>query len=183
MKKLIMAAAFVAATAFAAPAALAQQVSVLIVDMNKVVSQSAAYRAARPQLESRGQSIESARTNYENQFKAEDQTLQQQAQSGVAAPEVLRQKGQELQQKMVAANQDLQRQAAQLSRTEQWVVKQIIDGATPIVQAIMREKSASVVLNEAATFAYTQGLDITNDVVARLNQSVPTVSLTPPANN
>lgn len=182
MKKRNFVIALFAAIFLLPAAAFAQQVSVLIVDMDRVVSESAAYAAARPQLEARGQAIQTQRNTYQTQFQTEGQALQQQAQSGVATPDALQAKQVELQKKIQDAERDIRNRAQLLQRTEQWVFKQIVDAATPVVQELMRAKGAQVVLNEGATFSYTQSLDITNEVLAQVNARFPTASLTPPAN-
>jgi hypothetical protein len=61
------------------------------------------------------------------------------------------------------------------------VLKQINDGAQPIITAIMKERGAQIALAEAATLQHTAGIDVTADVVSRLDKALPRVSTTAPA--
>ena len=60
------------------------------------------------------------------------------------------------------------------------MLKQINDGAQPVISAIMRERGASIVLAEGATLQHTAAIDITGEVVTRLDKSLPRVSTATP---
>ena len=79
------------------------------------------------------------------------------------------------------ADQELQRRQQEIQASEQWVVKQINDGAQPIISLIMRERGANIAVDEQVTIQHAAAIDITADVVARLDKALPKVSITPPA--
>src|SRR3546814_1919788 len=68
-----------------------------------------------------------------------------------------------------------------LQASQAHVLKQIDDAAQPIITAIMREKGANIALARGATIQAANSLDITAEVVKRLNAAKPSVSTTPPA--
>lgn len=160
--------------------AFAQQAGLLIVDMNKVVRDSAAFKAAQPQIQARAKQIEDRRNGYQAQFSKEANDLQEQARSGVATEDVLRPKQQDLQKRASAAEDELKRQAVDLQRSDRFVVEQILDEVDKIAAEIQKTRGAAAVLRAEATISHTESMDITNQVLQTLNQRKPAVSLTPP---
>ena len=51
----------------------------------------------------------------------------------------------------------------------------------PIIQALLRERGAQVVLAREAALAVNPALDVTAEVVRRLDAALPRVSVNPPA--
>ena len=80
-----------------------------------------------------------------------------------------------------AANKELARGQEELARSRQYVIQQISTASDPIITQIMRERGASLALQKGATLQHTASLEVTNDVIGRLNTSLPKVSVTPPA--
>jgi len=165
----------------AAPAASAARSSYLVVDLNRVVRESAALKAAQPTLDSKRNSVESKLKTYQTQLEADAKALQQQAESGIAAPDVLQAKQRELQQKAQRAEQDVAQLRNDYARTENFVVDQILDGSRPVINQIIQERGATLVLNREAVVFANSSIDITGDVISRMQKSLPTVSTTPPA--
>lgn len=165
----------------AAPAATAARSAYLVVDLNRVVQESAALKAAQPTLDAKRTALESKLKTLQTQLEADAKALQQQAQSGVAAPDVLQAKQRELQQKAQKADQEVSTMRNDYGRTENHVVSQILDGSRPVINQIIQERGATLVLNREAVVFANPSIDITGDVIARMQKSLPTVSTTPPA--
>lgn len=164
----------------AAPAATASA-QYLVVDLNRVVQESTALKAAKPTLDAKRNALEAKVKTLQSQLEADAKALQQQAQSGVAAPDVLQAKQRELQQKAQNADQEVATLRNDLGRTENHVVNQILEGSRPVINQIIQERGATLVLNREAVVFANQSIDITGDVIARMQKSLPTVSTTPPA--
>lgn len=162
-------------------AAIAQQGGLLIVDVNQVVRDSVAVKAAQPQIQARAKQLEDRRNGYQAQFSKEANDLQDQARSGVATEDVLRPKQQDLQKRAAAAEDELKRQATELQRIDRYVLEQIVDEVDKISAEIQKTRGAVAVLRAEATISHTESMDITKQVLQMLNQRKPTVSLTPPA--
>jgi len=103
-----------------------------------------------------------------------------QANKTLAGP-ALEQRAQAFGQKQRAAEQEIQRLEQDVQRSRQFVIKQINDAAQPIITQVMRERGASIALAEAATHQHSASLDVTSDVISRINTALPRVSTTPPA--
>ncbi|MCH8685401.1 OmpH family outer membrane protein [Pedomonas mirosovicensis] len=192
MKKILLTAAVSAGLGFAminpvmaaqeaAPAASAARSQYLVVDLNRVVRESAALKAAQPTLDSKRNAVESKLKTYQTQLEADAKALQQQAESGIAAPDVLQAKQRELQEKAQNADKDVSQLRNDYARTENFVVDQILNGSKPVINDIIKERGATLVLNREAVVFANPSIDITGDVIARMEKSLPTVSTTPPA--
>lgn len=166
-----------------APAA-AQQLSpavIVIVDMERIVNDSAAGKQAGTEIQTKVSSLQARGTTLQTQLKTEAEAIQAGQANKSLAGAALEQRVQAFGQKQQQAQQELARLESDIQRSRQFVIKQITDAANPIITTIMREKGASIALAEGATLQHSASLDITNDVVARINTSLPRVSTTPPA--
>lgn len=191
MKKVLLTAAISAGLGLAAmSSAVAQQAAApaasasspyLVVDLSRVVQESAALKAAQPTLDTKRNALEAKVKTLQTQLENDAKALQQQAQSGVAAPDVLQAKQRELQQKAQNADQEVATMRNDYGRTENHVVNQILEGSRPVINQIIQERGATLVLNRDAVVFANQSIDITGDVIARMQKSLPTVSTTPPA--
>lgn len=168
--------------ALAMPVA-AQQLSapvMVIVDLDRVVNESAAGKAAATDLQGRANTLRTRAQTLNTQLQTDAQAIQQgQANKTLQGPQ-LEQRVKAFQDKENAARAEIGRGEEDLARAQQFVVQQINNAAQPIITQLMREKGASVALAERATIQHSASLNITNDVLARLNSSLPKVSTTPP---
>ena len=164
--------------------AVAQQLSppvIVIVDMERIVNESAAGKQAGTEIQGKVTTLQSRGTTLQNQLKTEADAIQAgQANKSLAGP-ALEQRVQAFGQKQQQAQQEVGRLEQDIQRSRQYVIKQITDAANPIITTVMREKGANIALAEGATLQHTSSLDVTNDVIARLNTSLPRVSTTAPA--
>ncbi len=183
MKKLLISLAL-ASSAIAVPA-VAQTLPpavIVIVSLDEVFQNSAAGKAALSELKTRADSIQSRLGTLRTSFGAEEEAL---VKSRPTAPGPLatawETKARDFQTRKTQAEQDLAKRDKDLQDARQYVVKQLNDGAQPIISTIMKERGASIALAEGATLQHSSSIDITTDVVARLDKSVPRVATTPPA--
>lgn len=174
----------VAGLLLAAPVGVAaQQLSpavIVIVDLDRVVGESAAGKAAATELQARANTLNARRNALAQQLQTDAEAIQQGQQNKTLAGPALDARIKAFQDKENAANAELQRGQEDLARAQQYVVQQINSAAQPIITQIMREKGASIALAERATIQHSGSLNITNDVLARLNAALPKVSTTPP---
>jgi outer membrane protein len=174
----------VAALLLAAPATVsAQQLSpavIVLVDLDRVVNESAAGKQAATELQTRANALNTRRNALATQLQADVQAIQQGQQNNTLVGAQLEQRLKAFQDKEEAANQELARGQEELGRAQNFVVQQINNAAQPIITQIMREKGAQIALNERATLQHSNALNVTNDVIARLNAQLPKVSTTPP---
>ena len=186
MKHLLTAAAFATTLALTAVAS-AQTVpaaTIIIVDMDQVINTSAAGKVAAGELKIKADAIQARLASARTQFGSEQQALGKAQPAPGAAPAVVtafQAKVRDLQTRQQTAETDLAARDREFQASRQFVIKQLNDGAQPVISTIMRERGASIVLAEGATLQHTAAIDVTADVIARLDKSLPRVSTTAPA--
>jgi outer membrane protein len=189
MKKMLisLALASVAIAPFAAAPALAQVLPaavIIIVDMDQVFQDSAAGKQAQAELKTRLDGIQARLASLRTSFGAEEQALGQAQPAQTATPAVIaawQTKVKDFSTRKSQAEAELQKRDQDFQASRQYVLKQINDGAQPIITQIMKERGASIALAEGATLQHAASVDVTTDVVARLNKSLPRVTTTAPA--
>jgi Skp family chaperone for outer membrane proteins len=184
MTNFLKSAALSLALGIAAVPAAAQQLSppvIVIVDMDRIVNESAAGKTAATEIQTKITGLQTRAQTLQTQLKTdEDQIRAGQANKTLAGP-ALEARVKAYGDRQQAAQQELARLEQDIGRSRQHVIKQINDAAQPIITQVMRTRGASIALAEGATLQHSASLDVTNDVVAQLNTSLPRVSTTPPA--
>jgi outer membrane protein len=184
MTTFLKSAAVALALGISAVPAAAQQLSppvIVIVDMDRIVNESAAGKTAATEIQGKITGLQSRAQTLQAQLKTEeDQIRAGQANKSLAGP-ALEARIKAYGDKQQAAQQELGRLEQEIGRSRQFVIKQITDGANPIITQVMRTRGASIALAEGATLQHSSSLDVTSDVIAQLNTSLPRVSTTPPA--
>jgi len=175
-------AAFLIATA--SSPVVAQQLSppvIVIVDMDRIVNESAAGKTAATEIQTKITSLQTRATALQTQLKTDADAIQAgQANKSLAGP-ALEQRAQAFGQKQQQAQQEIARMEQDVQRARQFVIQQIDTAAQPIITQVMRERGASIALAKGAAMQHSAALEVTTDIIARLNTSTPRVSTTPPA--
>ena len=183
MKKILIALALASVSA----PVLAQQLPaavIVTVDRQEMIATSAAAKAAQTELKPKADALNARLSQLRTSLAAEEKTLRDTQPAQAAAPAAVQAwqaKVRDFDTRRGQADQELQRRQQEIQASEQWVVKQINDGAQPIISLIMRERGANIAVDEQVTIQHAAAIDITADVVARLDKALPKVSITPPA--
>jgi outer membrane protein len=186
MKKLALTLAFASAAVVAAPVA-AQTLPpavIVVVNLDQVFQDSAAGKIAQTELKARLDGIQARLASLRTSFGAEEQTLAKAQPAQAAAPAAIQAwqaKVKDFTTRKTQAEQELQKRDQDFQASRQYVLKQINDGAQPIITQIMKERGASIAIPEGATLQHAASIDVTTDVIARLDKSLPRVATTAPA--
>lgn len=175
--------ALVMALGLAAVPAAAQKLSppvIVIVDMDRVVNESAAGKTATTEIQTRITGLQARATTLQNELRNEAEAIQKAQAAKTLAGPALEARAKAFEDKRQASAAEVGRSEGDIQRIRQSVVKQITDGANPIITELMRDRGASIALAEGATLQHSASIDITADVIARLNTSLPRVSTVPP---
>jgi Skp family chaperone for outer membrane proteins len=186
MTKTFMPALFAAAAvaAFAAPAIAASDPAVLVVDFNRVFSESAAAKSGTSQLQAkynatlqqRRSAFQSAAQAYNSQVESARKVAKPGADLPPATQQALQQAGQRAQ----AAQQQLQDLQEDVNESASYVRQQIIERSTPIAEQIRGEHKAAVVVDKGQTLASDPADDVTSVLIQRLDAAFTAPSITPP---
>lgn len=186
MNKLAIALALAGSAIVAAPV-VAQTLPpavIVVVNLDEVFQDSAAGKAAQTELKTRLDSIQARLASLRTSFGAEEQTLAKAQPAQGAAPAAIQAwqaKVKDYTTRKTQAEQELQKRDQDFQASRQYVLKQINDGAQPIITQIMKERGASIAIPENATLQHAASVDVTADVIARLDKALPRVSSTAPA--
>jgi outer membrane protein len=184
MTKLVLGTALAAlalALPAAAPAQRLQPAVVAVVDTGRIFEECTACRAAQATLQTQLQQVQQRAEQLRTPLQTEGQSLQTaiNALNGKQPDAALQQRIQSLQTRQNQANQELAGREQSLRSTQAHVAQQINQRLQPIINQVMQTRGATVVVDRGATLAVSPTIDVTNDVLAQLNQQLPSVSVTP----
>jgi outer membrane protein len=162
--------------------AQAQQVSIIVVDMERVVTQSAAGKQAMTEIDAKMKAAQTRANTLQGQLKTEADAIQAGQANNSLSGAALDTRVKAFGEKQQTAQQELGKLEADIQRSRQWVLKQISDKVGPIVSDVMKEHGASLAIPRAAALQFAPAMDATSEVLTRLDKDLPRVSTTPPAN-
>ena len=180
MRKTLISLAALAATAIPA-SAIAQRSAVLVVDTDRILSECTACRSASTQIQGQVQSARTRAQTLESQLRTEATSLESQVKAlGTRQPDAaLQQKIAAFQTKQQQARTELANRETQIQSIQAHVQQQIGARTVQIAEQIRARRQASVVMAKQALMAAEASADVTGEVLAALNQQLPSVSVTP----
>ncbi len=159
----------------------------VVVDTERVYRECTACLAAQTQIQGLVTSARTRATQLGEPLQTEAQSIEQagaaiRGQSGAArtsAETALNTRLAAFQQRQTAAQQEVARLEQNVQSTQAHVVRQINARLNPIISTVMTARGANVALDVNATLARSNAIDVTTQVLAALNQQLPSVSVTP----
>ncbi|MDI1294607.1 MAG: OmpH family outer membrane protein [bacterium] len=170
----------------ATPAFAQSKVGIAVVDLQRAVGTSAAYTAARGQIQTTYKAQIDAFTARKNaidaDLKAKGTALEAAVQANAGKPNPALQTQYEAYQKAGQDGQaELQRLGQPIALANKYVEEQITAKLSDALKTAMTKSKVDLILAPDATVSYQPGVDITAAVVTELNVLVPSVGITPPA--
>ena len=177
------AAALIAASALAAPA-LAQRAPaavVVVVDTDRIGAECTACRAATQQLQQREQQLRTRAQTLQTQLQTEGKPIQDsiEALKGKQPDAALQQRVTAFQAKQRSAEQELSNSQRSLQSTQAHVNQQIGARLRTIIGTVAAQRGANIAVGKDTTLYSATTVDVTDAVLAQLNQQLPSVSVTP----
>lgn len=167
-----------AATPVAGPALVAPTVAV--VDMQRVLVESAAGRSIQTQLDGERRKIRDQVTKLDDEIKAAENDFRRQR--AVMAPDAQNQQVQALQARQADAQRVVQDRQEAFQKGQSDAVNVVGDNMRDIVQQLAGERHIGMVLRKELVISMSdKNMDITDDVIQRLNTKLPSVTVTIPA--
>ena len=185
MNKLALGTAIAAlATAVIPVAAQAQRIGpavVAVVDTDRISRECTACRAASTQLQTQENALRTRAQALQTQLRTTGQPIQTaiQALNGRQPDAALQARITAFQTQERTAQQELANTQRNLQSIQAHVNQQIGARLGPIITAVSGTRGANVAVDRNATLFAAPALDITNEVLAQLNQQLPSVSVTP----
>ncbi len=151
---------------------------VAIVDIQLVMQNSEAAKGIRTQIEKVRTSYQQTVHGKEEELRKLDQDLEQQR--SILAPDAYQQRQRDFQQKVADAQKDVQDRRQKLETAFGKAMQQVQDAVVQIVDQIAKEQAITLVLPKASVIHSADDMDITQEVLKRLNSRLPTVSVAIP---
>lgn len=166
------------AGAQAVPAAV-----IAVVDLDKVTTDCNACKTAAAALRGKATALQNQAKSLSTPLETEGKAIQASidALKGAEPDAALKTRIGAFENKRQSAAATYQKGQEQLQRDQAYIQKQIGDKLGPIYQSVMQKRGANVLLEVGSTLATSNSVDVTADVTAGLNASLPTIATTAPA--
>lgn len=184
LKALIAALAFACASVLAAPAfaQTGQAGSVVVVDGERIVSQSTAGRDMSTRLQAIATQMQGELTPEQTALQTEQQRLagatRNQTQEQVRANTQLTQQIEAFNRRAETFRNRQITMGRDLEHTRNVAIQEFNRQITPILTEVMNSRGASVILDAGMARWHTPSVDATADVLSRLDQRVRTINVT-----
>jgi len=144
-------------------------------DSQQILRESKAAISIAGQIKGYMDSLQQLIQSEDNALKARQDELRQQA--AILAPEAVEQRKAELQKSYTDAQRMVQDRRQAIGRTQQQAVEVLKGQILGIIEELERERGFNLVLDRNS-MSWTNGaLDITKEIIARLNQRLPSVKV------
>lgn len=196
MRKTILAAAGVLFAMTVPAGALAQTLPpavIAVVDTQRIYTECTACAAAnqqllaqRQQIQQRAQQLGLVRTQADQPtiLETELQALQSAAGAlpqGQEADPALQTRAQNYQTQVQNAEREIATREQQLQRNRAHVLEQVQQRLNPIIRQVMQQRGANLSVPRDSTLGHAPSIEITDSVLALLNQQLPSVDVNAPA--
>ncbi|MEO1406905.1 MAG: OmpH family outer membrane protein [Pseudomonadota bacterium] len=162
--------------------ASAQGTKIIVVNQSRIVGESAAGQDIQRKLQAIGQTMQSELTPEASALETEGKALQSRTanmtQDAIAANPELMGMVQSFAQKQQALAIKQQRIRQELALTEQNAINELNTVLQPVLEQVFDEQGADIMMNRATVVAAGPNVDVTNDVIAKLNAAATTINVT-----
>ena len=164
-----------AAAAAAAAAGGVQVPRIVVIDRQTLLQRSAAGKDIFTQTQTMSKQMETQLRTEETQLQSEAVQLQQQL--AILAADARAQREKDFTAKQQAFQTRVQQRQAQIQASFNAAARQVEVALDPILQAIMRERGANMVLDRSAVIVATSDVDVTTLALQRLDRALPRVKV------
>ncbi|MDE2134950.1 MAG: OmpH family outer membrane protein [Alphaproteobacteria bacterium] len=164
-----------AASAAPPPPGGAPTARILMVDMRRVMAGSKVGQDIQRQVEALKAQAQSELKGEESSLRSEETQLQQQA--AILAPDVKARRIKDFQAKAQSFQRKVQERGGLIQGGVIKAQQQIEQALGPILQGIMKERGATVLLDRSSILLAPNSIDVTSLVVQRLDMRMPTVKV------
>jgi outer membrane protein len=157
----------------AAPAA--PGLNILVVDVQSLLQNSKSAKMVRQQIEQKRAEYAKEISHQEGVLRQERDTLQRQ-QASLSA-EALNQKGKEFQQKVNELDRSVQAKRQALERSNAEALEKIQEAMLKIITDISKDRKSNLVFQRSELVLFDQGFDVTDEVLQKLDEQLPTLTV------
>jgi outer membrane protein len=160
----------------AAPAPIPQTLSTMVVDVQSLLQNAKAAKMVRQQIEAKRADYAKEISHQEEALRSERDALQRQ--QGSLTPEQLNAKGRDFQAKVNDLDRDVQAKRQALERSNADALQKIQEVMVKIITDIAKDRKANLVFQRTDLVLFDQGFDVTDQVLQKLDEEMPTMNVT-----
>lgn len=177
MKFLVMLLGFAALAAGTQPASAqqAKEARIVIVDLQEIYRSSLAGKDLLKQIETHRAELEAEAARY--QQDARDEQTELERQQAILSAEAFEEKRRSIGQKYTSIQTDLRDKARRLQIAQSKADRELQSSLVPIYQAMLKSHSANLILDRGQIVLPGPGLDITREVIEKLDAGMPGIKL------
>src|SRR5215472_2182461 len=149
--------------------------TVLVVDVQALLQNSKAAKMVRDQIEQKRTEYTKEISHQEEGLRAERDAIQRQ-QASLSA-DALNQKGREFQQKVNDLERNVQGKRQALEKSNGEALSKIQEQMLKIIADIARDRKANLVFQRADLVLFDQTFDVTDEVLQKLDEQMPTLTV------
>jgi Skp family chaperone for outer membrane proteins len=153
---------------------------IAVIDSQRILRESAAFKQVRKQLEEVRSKYQSESSREDDRLRKEQEEIENQRKSGILPPDKYEARRREFENKVIEVQRKFRDRGQQLERSFGGARNELGKAVHKIVTDIAAERSFNVVLDLAQMTYSAPELDITTEVLRRLDQNLPKISLTIP---
>jgi len=153
----------------------AQNLTVMVVDVQALLQNSKAAKMVRSQIEQKRGEYTKEISHQEESLRAERDALQRQQAS--LSPEALNQKGRDFQQKVNDLERNVQGKRQALEKSNGDALQKIQEEMLKIIADIAKQRKANLVFQRTDLVLFDQAFDVTDEVLQKLDEQMPTLTV------
>ncbi len=175
MKPIYLLVIFLFLNGFYAHADTYPNTSIAIVDLNLILSESKAAKAATKDFEKIQKDTESEIVESDKLMLEERNKLIEQ--QSVIAPEAFEVKAQDYEKKLQNYQVEKQNKLRNLEGVLQKARNEILENVKPILEELSKELGVTVILEKNSVLLSATNMDITDEVIKKLNKELPKIKV------
>jgi outer membrane protein len=146
-----------------------------VIDYQRILRDAAAARSIREQIESRRKAYQEEISKEEQRLHAADKEFARQR--SVLSPEAFAEKRREFEQDVAEVQRMVQNRRRELDRMSAAALNEVKEALIEIVTSIAEERGFNLVLPSSELLFFSRSLDLTEEVLAKLDARLPQVRL------
>jgi outer membrane protein len=159
----------------APPLPAAQNLMVMVVDVQALLQETKAAKMVRAQIEQKRSEYAKEISQQEEMLRGERDVLQRQQAS--LSPEALNKKGREFQQKVNELDRSVQAKRQALEKSNNDALSKIQQQMLKIIADIAKQRKANLVLQRTELVLFDRSFDVTDEVMQKLDEQMPVLTV------
>jgi Skp family chaperone for outer membrane proteins len=159
----------------ASPGPAGPGLSILVVDVQSLLQNSKSAKMVRQQIEQKRGEYTKEISHQEEVLRQERDTLQRQ-QASLSA-DALNQKAKDFQTKVNDLDRTVQAKRQALEKSNAEALEKIQEAMLKIITGISKDRKANLVFQRSELVLFDQGFDVTDEVLQKLDEQLPTLTV------